>query len=199
MCENSLTLPLVKTIRNTFGKLRTTADIVLREMMRAWAVMLEETPAGISHQVKVSIHLYSKSKDTKHHSEPITAVFKTCIFSGRGMGGTASFLSVTKFVCNMFCIQKIITDITSESLVSEQGFQFLRDNAQEEGKLSAFPYLNHFYVQEMLMCYWSTHSYHRTGPVSCKQRSLFPSFMTTFKIPSNSNIFMILLPASAAQ
>lgn len=94
---------------------------------------------------------------------------------------------------------KIITDITSESLVSEPGSQFLRDNAQEEEKLLAFLYLNHFYVQEMFKCYCSTHSHHRMRPVSCKQRSVFPSSTTTFKLPCNPNRFMILLPASAAQ
>lgn len=77
MCENSLTSHSVKTIGNTFGKLRTSTDIVLAEKMRAWAVMLEETPTGISYQVKVRIHIYFKSKDSKHHYEPITAVFKT--------------------------------------------------------------------------------------------------------------------------
>lgn len=57
----------------------------------------------------------------------------------------------------------------------------------------------HFYVQKMLMCYCSTHSHHRMRPVSCKQRSVFPNYTTTFKVPSNSNNFMILRPASAAQ
>lgn len=79
---------------------------------------------------------------------------------------------------------KINTDITSESLVSEPGSHFLRDNAQEDKKLLAPPYLNlqitTYYVQEMLMCYHSTHSHHRIGPI--KQRYVFPSFSTTFKV-----------------